>query len=77
MKVVAKENFISTQYPVEFKKGEIYDAELTVTTYDPNTFQPIKGLIIVKSKKGWIKEHIDNFYTLEEVRELKLKDILE
>ena len=81
MKVVAKKEFIP-RYGVRggnilFKENEIYDAEFTPIVYDPNTLQPIKGGIIIKLSKGWIKETMDNFYTLEEYRENKLKDILE
>jgi hypothetical protein len=53
-----------------------YDGELTPTLYDPQTLQPAPKSYIVKCNNGnFAKVDCEYFMTLEEWRELKLKEL--
>jgi hypothetical protein len=59
------------------KKDNIYKGEYTPKMYDPNTFQHVVGLIITCEDGHSRKFDIDNFYSLEEWREIQLDSILD
>ena len=57
-------------------KGRIYECELTPTITDPITLNPAKPSYIVTCEDGYLRKFdADNFITLEELRELKLKEL--
>lgn len=69
MKYVAK-------YNVEgyLIKGKLYEIEETPKVIDPITFNEVTGYLVL-GEKGWFRTNIDNFISLEELREQKLNDL--
>ncbi len=66
-------NWVDTQVLI---KGEWYECELTPTIYDPMTFKPAPPSYVVKCEDGKFRKYnTDNFLTLSEVREIKLKEL--
>lgn len=57
-------------------KGNMYECELTLTTYDPNNFQPAKPSYIVRCEDGkFRKYYTEHFRDIVELREEKLKEL--
>jgi hypothetical protein len=59
------------------KKDNIYKGEYSPKMYDPNTFQTVINLIITCEDGKSRKFDTDNFYSLEEWREIQLDSILD
>jgi hypothetical protein len=59
------------------KKNNIYKGEYSPKMYDPNTFQPVINLIITCEDGKSRKFNPDDFYSLEEWREIQLCSILD
>ena len=56
--------------------GKMYECELTPTIYDPMTFEPAPPSYVVKCEDGMLRKYnADNFLTISEVREIKLKEL--
>jgi hypothetical protein len=56
--------------------GNIYECELTPTTYDPNTYKPAKPSYVVKCEDGKFRKYdAEHFRDIQEVREQKLKEL--
>lgn len=56
--------------------GNIYEYELTPTTYDPNTYKPGKPSYVVKCEDGKFRKYdTEHFIDIQEVREQKLKEL--
>lgn len=73
----AKHNLILTDangYLI--RKDNIYMGEYAPKMYVPHTFQPVMNLIIICEDGHSRKFDTDNFYTLEEWREIQLDSIL-
>ena len=58
------------------KEGKVYSGEYTPKMYDPNTFQPVIKLIITCEDGKSRKFNPDDFYSLEEWRDIQLSSIL-
>jgi hypothetical protein len=58
------------------KKDNIYKGEYSPKMYDPNTFQTVINLIITCEDGKSRKFNTDDFYSLEEWREIQLSSIL-
>ena len=58
------------------KKDNIYKGEYSPKMYDPNTFQTVIYLIITCEDGKSRKFNPDDFYSLEEWREIQLSSIL-
>jgi hypothetical protein len=58
------------------KKDNIYKGEYSPKMYDPNTFQTVINLIITCEDGKSRKFNPDDFYSLEEWREIQLSSIL-
>ena len=58
------------------KKDNIYKGEYSPKMYDPNTFQTVINLIITCEDGKSRKFNPDDFYSLEEWREIQLSNIL-
>ena len=58
------------------KEGNIYKGEYSAKMYDPNTFQTVINLIITCEDGKSRKFNPDDFYSLEEWREIQLSSIL-
>jgi hypothetical protein len=57
-------------------KGKMYECELTLTTYDPNTFQPAAASYIVTCEDGKFRKYdVEHFRDIVEVRVDKLKEL--
>ncbi len=59
------------------KKDNIYKGEYSPKMYDPNTFQTVINLIITCEDGKSRKFNTDDFYSLEEWREIQLCSILD
>jgi hypothetical protein len=59
------------------RKDNIYKGEYTPKMYNPNTFQYLVSLIIVCEDGLSRRFDTDNFYSLEEWREIQLDSILD
>ena len=56
--------------------GKMYECELTPTIYDPMTLQPAKPSYEVKCEDGKFRKYdTEHFIDIQEVRELKLKEL--
>jgi hypothetical protein len=58
------------------KKDNIYKGEYSPKMYDPHTFQPVINIIITCEDGKSRKFDTDNFYSLEEWREIQLDNVL-
>jgi hypothetical protein len=58
-----------------FTVGKWYDAEPTPIMYDPNTFKPYEGYIVICNDGNWRKVDSKYFITQQEWREMKLKEL--
>lgn len=58
------------------KKDNIYKGEYSPKMYDPNTFQTVINLIITCEDGKSRKFNPDDFYSLEEWRDIQLSSIL-
>ena len=58
------------------KKDNIYKGEYSPKMYDPNTFQTVINLIITCEDCKSRKFNPDDFYSLEEWRDIQLSSIL-
>jgi hypothetical protein len=77
----AKRNVIMTNHITGgswhlIKKDNIYKGEYSPKMYDPNTFQTVINLIITCEDGKSRKFNTDDFYSLEEWREIQLSSIL-
>ncbi len=59
------------------KEGKVYGGEYTPKMYHPQTFQPEVSLIITCEDGKSRKFNSDDFYSLEEWREIQLDSILD
>jgi len=59
------------------KKDNVYDGDYTPKMYHPYTFQPVVNIIIKCEDGKSRKFDTDNFYSLEEWREIQLDSILD
>lgn len=57
-------------------KGKSYLIEETTLVYEPVTFNLVKGYIVL-GEKGWFKVDINNFVSLQDMREEKINSLLE
>jgi hypothetical protein len=66
-------NWVDTQVLI---KGEWYECEPAPIIYDVITFKPDEPSYIVKCEDGMLRKYnADNFLTISEVREIKLKEL--
>lgn len=59
------------------KEGKVYSGGYTPKMYHPQTFQPEVNLIIICEDGKSRKFNSDDFYSLEEWREIQLDSILD
>jgi len=57
-------------------KGKSYLIEETPPIYEPVTLNLVKGYIVL-GEKGWFKVDINNFVSLQDMREEKINSLLE
>ena len=60
-----------------FTVGKIYDGDLSLTMYDPNTLQPAPATYLVKCDGGYLRKvDAEYFITVDEWRQIQLDKIL-